>query len=111
MKSTPPYVKPSLEMYYEMVGDPERDADYFRAVSPVFHTDKIQVPVLIAQGGKDPRVNVNGTNQFVKELKKRQVPVSYLLKDEERHTFKNQANRREFYRKLEEFLANNIGNN
>jgi dipeptidyl aminopeptidase/acylaminoacyl peptidase len=111
MKSTPPYVKPSLEMYYEMVGDPERDADYFRAVSPVFHTDKIQVPVLIAQGGKDPRINVNGTNQFVKELKKRQVPVSYLLKDEERHTFKNQANRREFYRKLEELLTNNIGNN
>jgi len=109
MKGSPPYIKPYLPMYYEMVGDPEKDADYFRAVSPVFHTDKIRDPVLIAQGGKDPRVNVNETNQFVKELKKRQIPVTYILKEDERHYFRDQDNRREFYRKLEDFLADNIG--
>jgi dipeptidyl aminopeptidase/acylaminoacyl peptidase len=111
MKAGPPHVKEYLQMYYEMVGNPEKDADYFRSVSPVFHTDKIRDPVLIAQGGKDLRVNVNETNQFVKELKKRNVPVTYILKENERHYFRDQNNRREFYRKLELFLAENIGRN
>lgn len=109
VKESAPYMRPSLQMYYEMVGSPEKDPDYFRAVSPVFHTDLIRDPILIAQGGKDPRVNVNETNQFVKELKKRQIPITYILKEDERHYFRIQENRYEFYRKLEKFLADNIG--
>jgi dipeptidyl aminopeptidase/acylaminoacyl peptidase len=109
VKESAPYIRPSLQMYYEMVGSPEKNADYFRAVSPVFHTDLIRDPILIAQGGKDPRVNVNEINQFVKELKKRQIPITYILKEDERHYFREQENRYEFYRKLEKFLADNIG--
>ena len=109
VKESAPYIRPTLQMYYEMVGIPEKDPDYFRAVSPVFHADLIRDPILIAQGGKDPRVNVNETNQFVKELKKRQIPITYILKEDERHYFRIQENRYEFYRKLEKFLADNIG--
>jgi dipeptidyl aminopeptidase/acylaminoacyl peptidase len=95
-------------MFYETVGNPETDADYFREVSPVFHTDKIKVPVLIAQGARDPRVNMNETNQFVKELKKRNVPVTYILKEGEGHFFRNIDNRLEFYKELEIFLDKNL---
>ncbi|HCN84188.1 MAG TPA: S9 family peptidase [Sphingobacteriaceae bacterium] len=109
VKESAPYIRPSLQMYYEMVGIPEKDPDYFRAVSPVFHTDLIRNPILIAQGGKDHRVNVNEINQFVKELKKRKIPITYFLKEDERHYFRIQENRYEFYRKLEKFLADNIG--
>lgn len=108
LKDIPPYFRPYQQMYYETVGNPETDADYFRAVSPVFHTDKIKVPVLIAQGARDPRVNMNETNQFVKELKKRKVPVTYLLKEDEGHFFRNIENRLEFYRELEIFLDKNL---
>ncbi|MXV17612.1 S9 family peptidase [Hufsiella ginkgonis] len=108
LKAVPPYFKPYLQMIYEKVGSPEKDADYFRAVSPVFHTDRFKAPVLIAQGAKDPRVNVNETNQFVKELKKRGVPITYILKENEGHNFRNQENRQEFYRSLEKFLADNL---
>jgi dipeptidyl aminopeptidase/acylaminoacyl peptidase len=111
VKGIPPYYKPYQQMYFEMVGDPEKDADYFRNTSPVFHTDKIKVPVLIAQGTKDPRVNVNETNQFVKELKKRKIPVTYILKEGERHYFKKPENRIEFYQQLEKFLDNNLNKN
>lgn len=95
-------------MYYEMVGNPETNADYFRNVSPVFHTNQIKVPVLIAQGAKDPRVNISETNQFVRELKSRGVPVTYIVKENEGHFFKNQENRLEFYQQLEKFLATNL---
>ncbi|WP_276345712.1 S9 family peptidase [Daejeonella sp. JGW-45] len=108
LKDIPPYYRPYLQMFYETVGNPEADADYFRAVSPVFHTDKIRSPVLIAQGSRDPRVNMNETNQFVKELKKREVPVTYILKEGEGHFFKKPENKLEFYRELEKFLEKNL---
>ncbi|HEY0898565.1 MAG TPA: S9 family peptidase [Sphingobacteriaceae bacterium] len=108
LKGIPPHYKPYLEMYYEMVGNPETNADYFRNVSPVFHTNQIKVPVLIAQGTKDPRVNISETNQFVRELKSRGVPVTYIVKENEGHFFKNQENRLEFYQQLEKFLATNL---
>jgi dipeptidyl aminopeptidase/acylaminoacyl peptidase len=95
-------------MYYETVGNPETDADYFRAVSPIFHTNKIKVPVLIAQGALDPRVNMNETHQFVKELKKKKVPVTYIFKEKEGHVFRNNENRLEFYKELEIFLEQNL---
>jgi hypothetical protein len=41
MKDIPPFFKSRLQMMYEKVGNPETDADQFRAVSPVFHADKI----------------------------------------------------------------------
>jgi dipeptidyl aminopeptidase/acylaminoacyl peptidase len=108
LKDIPPYYRPYLQMYYETVGNPEADADYFRAVSPVFHTDRIRSPVLIAQGSRDPRVNMNETNQFVKELKKRKVPVTYIFKEGEGHIFRNPENKLEFYRELEKFLDKNL---
>jgi dipeptidyl aminopeptidase/acylaminoacyl peptidase len=108
LKGIPPYYRPYQKMYYEMVGNPETDGDYFRRSSPVFHTDKIKVPVLIAQGSKDPRVNVNETNQFVKELKKRQIEVTYILKEDESHFFRKPENKIEFYKELETFLSKNL---
>lgn len=108
LKDIPPYFRPYQQMYYETVGNPEKDSEYFRAVSPVFHTDKIKVPVLIAQGARDPRVNMNETNQFVKELKKKNVPVTYILNEGEGHYFRNIENRLEFYRELEVFLDKNL---
>jgi dipeptidyl aminopeptidase/acylaminoacyl peptidase len=57
IESIPPYWKPYLEQLYAMVGHPEIDAEMLRAASPVFHVDKIRVPLLIAQGANDPRVN------------------------------------------------------
>lgn len=106
IKAVPPYVRPVLQMYYEMVGDPEHEIDYFRSVSPVFHTDKIKAPVLIAQDMKDPRVNVNETNQFVKELKNRKIPITYLVR--KTTSSPGPEDQVEFYRQLELFLQNNL---
>ena len=107
-RSVPPYYKPYQRMIYEMVGNPEVDADYFRVASPVFHTSNIKVPVLIAQGAKDPRINVNETNQFVKELKEKNISVIYIVKDNEGQYFKEPENKLEFYRQLEKFLEMNL---
>ncbi len=110
IKDVPPFLKPYLSMTYEMVGNPEKDADMLRAISPVFHTDKIKVPLLIFQGAKDPRANISELNQFVRDLRSRDVSVKYILKENERFYFKNENNRLEMYNDIEDFLETNLKN-
>jgi dipeptidyl aminopeptidase/acylaminoacyl peptidase len=109
IKAIPPYWKPYLEMLYEMIGHPEKDKDLLTAASPVFHTDKIKVPLLIAQGANDPRVNKAESDQMVEALKKRGIEVPYIVKANEGHGFANEENRFEFYRAMEEFLGKHLG--
>ncbi len=110
MKSIPPYWKPYLDMFHEMVGDPSKDSLLFVSVSPVFHVDRIKAPLLVAQGAKDPRVNLNESNQIVEALKKRGIDVPYLVKDNEGHGFANEENRFDFYDAMEKFLAKHLLN-
>jgi dipeptidyl aminopeptidase/acylaminoacyl peptidase len=108
IKDVPPYLKPQLQMMYEKIGNPEGDAEQLRAISPVFHTDKIKAPLLIFQGAKDESANISELNQFVRELKKLNVPVTYYLKQNERKVFRNEHNRMEMYTEMEKFLNKNM---
>lgn len=108
IKDAQPYFKSSLQMMYEKVGNPETDADQLRAISPVFHADKIKLPLLIFQGGRDPQANISELKQFVGELHRRKVPVTYVWKDNERASFKNEHNRTEMYTYIEKFLDSNM---
>ena len=104
MQTIPPYWRPMLEMMYEQVGHPEHDADQLAATSPALHADKIKVPLFVAQGANDPRVNKAESDQMVEALRQRGVVVEYMVKDNEGHGFHNQENRFDFYRAMERFL-------
>lgn len=110
IKDAPPFYKPSVKMMYEMVGDPEKDANRFRSISPVFNTDKIKSPLLIFQGAKDDRANISELNQFVRELQRQNGAemVKYFLKPNERTVFKSESNRMEMYSEIEKFLDDNM---
>lgn len=104
MQTIPPYWRPMLEMMYEQVGHPEHDADQLAATSPALHADNIKVPLFVAQGANDPRVNKAESDQMVEALRQRGVVVEYMVKDNEGHGFHNQENRFDFYRAMERFL-------
>jgi dipeptidyl aminopeptidase/acylaminoacyl peptidase len=108
LKEVPPYFTPYMEMFHEMIGNPKTDGDYLRANSPVFHADKIKIPLFIAQGGKDYRNNVNETNLFIKELRKNGADITYMLKAEEDNVFRNDENVVDFYRALEAFFEKHL---
>jgi len=110
MKTIPPYWKPFMAMMYEMAGDPKKDSLMLAEVSPALHVDKIKCPLFVAQGKNDPRVNINESDQIVNNLKKRGVTVEYMVKDNEGHGFHNEENRFDFYRAMEKFLGQHIGN-
>ncbi|MCC7158870.1 MAG: S9 family peptidase [Ignavibacteria bacterium] len=108
LESIPSYWKPYLETMYAMVGHPEKDNELLKETSPVFHADKIKSPLFIAQGRMDPRVNINESDQMVEALKKRNIDVPYMVKDNEGHGFHNEENRFDFYEAMEKFLAKHL---
>lgn len=109
LDSMPPYWQPLRDMMYEMVGHPETDADLLREISPVFHADRIQAPLLVAQGANDPRVKQAESDQIVAALKERGIDVPYIVKDNEGHGFHNEENKLDLYRAMERFLAEHLG--
>ena len=105
LNTIPPYWKPFLDMMHEMVGEPEKDKALLTATSPALNADRIKTPLFIAQGARDPRVNIDESNQMVKALKARGVDVPYMVKENEGHGFRNEENQFDFYEAMERFLA------
>ncbi len=108
MQTIPPYWKPMLDMMYEMVGNPKGDSAQFVATSPALNADQIKTPLFVAQGKNDPRVNIAESDQIVEALKKRNITVEYMVKDNEGHGFHNEENRFDFYRAMEAFLGKHL---
>lgn len=108
LDTIPPYWKPMLDMMYEMVGHPEKDKELLERTSPVFHVDKMRAPLFVVQGAKDPRVNIDESDQIVNALRARGIDVPYLVKENEGHGFHNEENKFEFYELFEEFLEKHL---
>lgn len=106
--SIPPFLRANLQMYYDILGNPDTEVDYMRQVSPVFHADKINIPIFITQNVKDPRVNASDAIRLVKELKKRNIQVTYLEKEDTPFSIGREESRQKVYTALEQFLENNL---
>lgn len=79
------------------------------AVSPTTLAAKVKVPVFLAAGGEDDVAPIAHSRKMEKALKAAGVPVETLYFDTEGHGFYAEPHRREFYVRLLDFLARNIG--
>ena len=109
LETIPPYWKPMIEMEYEEIGDPVKDKELLEEISPVFHAENIKIPLFIAQGANDPRVNKAESDQIVEAVRKAGKEVIYMVKENEGHGFHNEENRFDFYRQMEEFFKKYLG--
>lgn len=109
IRSIPPYWSTFLATMRKRVGDPESEEDFLRSRSPLFKADQIKIPLLIAQGANDPRVNQAESEQIVEALKKNNVKYRYMLFPDEGHGFARPENRLAFYAAAEKFLADHLG--
>ena len=108
MNTIPPYWETFRDVMYKRVGNPKADREFLLSRSPLFAADKIEAPLLVAQGYNDPRVNHAEAEQIVNALKAKGSPVEYLIKMDEGHGFENPENRIEFYEKMEAFLKSHL---
>ncbi|MDT9722075.1 prolyl oligopeptidase family serine peptidase [Paenibacillus sp. ClWae2A] len=108
LDSLPPYWESERSMFYERVGDPEKDKELLTAISPLFHIDQMKAPLFVVQGANDPRVKQAESDQIVEALRKRGVDVPYMLKTNEGHGFANVENQLDLYRAIEKFLNRHL---
>ncbi|MDP2188830.1 MAG: S9 family peptidase [Sphingobacteriaceae bacterium] len=108
MQTIPPYWEPGRQMFYEMIGHPQSDSMHYVQASPIFHADKIKVPLMVVQGAMDPRVKKSEADQIVEALAARGVEVDYILREDEGHGFYKQENRIALYEAIEVFLSRHL---
>ena len=111
LESVPKYWKHWMGYWYKYVGTPKNPEDRreMEEKSPLFRVSGIKRPLLIAQGGNDPRVKKKESDQIVSAMREAGKEVEYLLFSDEGHSFTHWKNRLVFYRKVEDFLAKHLG--
>lgn len=110
--SVPHYWKPLADMLkMRFGGDPDTEAGRQELLnrSPITKADQISKPLLIGQGANDPRVKQAESDQFVKVLQEKEIPVTYVLFPDEGHGFSRPQNRLAFFAIMEAFLAKHLG--
>jgi dipeptidyl aminopeptidase/acylaminoacyl peptidase len=111
LSTIPPYWAAFFEQFAKRVGDPRTEAGrkLLEERSPLTHVAKITKPLLIGQGANDPRVKQPESDQIVKAMQEKKIPVTYVLFPDEGHGFQRPENSKAFNAVAEGFLAQCLG--
>ena len=111
LNTIPPYWTSILQMLKDRIGDPstEDGRKFLAERSPLTRAGQIRRPLLIGQGANDPRVKQNESDQIVKAMQAKKIPVTYVLFPDEGHGFARPANNLAFHAVAEAFLARHLG--
>ena len=111
LSSIPPYWTSGLQLFYSRMGDPRtpEGKQLLEERSPLNYVEKIKKPLLIAQGANDPRVKQAESDQIVKAMKDKGIPVTYALYPDEGHGFARPENNLAFMAVTEAFLKRHLG--
>ena len=90
-------------------GDPKTQADLLRDLSPLGKLDRIKTPLMVQHGANDTNVPVIEAAQIVENLKRRNVPVEYILFPDEGHGFRKEKNRITSTVRMVEFFVARLG--
>ena len=103
VQNIPPWWESMRKALETEMGDFD-DEDYFRSISPLFHAENIRKPLMVLQGANDPRVLKIESDEMVAAVRKNNVPVEYIVFDDEGHGFRKSKNRERGYKAILDFL-------
>jgi dipeptidyl aminopeptidase/acylaminoacyl peptidase len=104
LKSIPKWWESFRDALYAEMGNPETDLEYLKRISPLFHADKITKPLIVLQGANDPRVLQVESDEIVAAVKKKGIPVEYIVFPDEGHGFRKKHNEIKANKAILEFL-------
>ncbi len=105
LRSIPPWWESFKDALYQEMGDPySADSVRHYNISPVFHGEKVVNPVMVLQGAQDPRVLKIESDEMVEAIQANDVPVEYVIFDDEGHGFQKKKNQQEAYTRILSFL-------
>jgi dipeptidyl aminopeptidase/acylaminoacyl peptidase len=90
-------------------GDPRTQADLLRSLSPLSKLDRIKAAMMVQHGANDTNVPVIEAEQIVETLKRRHVPVEYILFPDEGHGFRKMKNRITSTVAMVDFFVRHLG--
>ncbi len=108
LTSIPAWWEAQRESLYAELGDPAKDEERLRRISPLFHGDKIVRPLLVIQGENDPRVLKVESDEIVAAAKKNGAAVEYVVFPDEGHGFQVKKNRITAAETCRKFLAEHL---
>lgn len=109
LDSFPEDWQPVRKRWVRRIGMNERDSEFNKKISPLYHVEKIRVPLLIAHGVNDPRVKVGESSAVVEAMRAKKLPVTFVVYPDEGHGFSRPENNLDFFGRLEAFLAEYLG--
>jgi dipeptidyl aminopeptidase/acylaminoacyl peptidase len=89
-KNTQPWMAAISKVEY---GDPDTQAEMLRKLSPIHRVDRVRTPTIVLHGANDTNVPVIEAEQVVDNLKRRNIPVEYVLFPDEGHGWRKTPNR------------------
>jgi dipeptidyl aminopeptidase/acylaminoacyl peptidase len=104
LESIPPYWESFRTALYQEIGDPVKDKQMLSDISPLFHADQIKKPLMVLQGANDPRVIKPESDDIVDAIRKKGLPVEYVVFPDEGHGFTKKKNQIEGYGAVLKFL-------
>ena len=102
VQSIPPWWEAQRKSLEKELGDFD-NLEYFKKISPLFHTENIKKPLMVLQGANDPRVLKVESDEMVAAVEKNGVPVQYIVFDDEGHGFRKKKNQLQGYKAILEF--------
>jgi dipeptidyl aminopeptidase/acylaminoacyl peptidase len=89
-KNTQPWMAAISKIEY---GNPETEADLLKKLSPIHRLERLRTPTIVLHGANDTNVPVIEAEQVVENLKRRNIPVEYVLFPDEGHGWRKTPNR------------------
>ena len=80
------------EIFKVEFGDLDKDGPFLKTISPIEEIDKIVDPVFVYAGANDPRVPRPESDQVVRALRSRGIPVEYMVAENEGHSLARREN-------------------
>jgi dipeptidyl aminopeptidase/acylaminoacyl peptidase len=111
LESMPPYWAGFDEFMFHSYADvrTEEGRAWLRSRSPLYKVDRICRPLLIGHGANDVRCKLQESDQIVRAMRERGLPVTYIVYPDEGHGFARPENRMAFNAITEAFFAEHLG--
>jgi dipeptidyl aminopeptidase/acylaminoacyl peptidase len=92
----------------ELGFDPRRNATRNQAVSPLYHVDRIRIPLQIHQGLNDRRVPKAQSDRMVEHMRRLGLSVEYHVYEDEGHGFSRFSNEQTAFNKISDFFDRHV---
>lgn len=96
--------------FHKAVGNPDdsKDQERMKKTSPINLLSKLDDPLFIVHGRRDPRVEIKQAEELMDKLDDLGKPYTKLIKKKEGHGFRREENRLELYKMMDAFLKKNL---